>query len=158
MKKEKYVLLVIDMQLVAFDGKITPSIINGAELLDKVSELIGICRTENVPIIFLQTCAFSGQAYSKDVHGWEIHEKVFPKPNDKVVFKVNSSGFDNTILHDVLTEIGADSIITCGIWSEYCVTATSESALKLNYLVCVAADGHGTVSKDKVEANRVVSG
>ena len=157
MKKEKYALLVIDMQLVAFDGKITPPIINGPELLDAVSNLIKICRDEKVPIVFLQTCAFPGQPYAKDVHGWEIHEKVFPEPSDRIVYKVNSSGFDNTNLQEVLVEIGADSVITCGIWSEYCLTATSKSALELNYKVYVAADGHSTVSDNKDQASRVVA-
>ena len=155
--KRKYALLVIDMQLVAFDGNITPSITGGPQLVDRISNLIEICRTANVPIVFIQTCAHSGQPYAKDVHGWEIHQNLFPKPDDSIVFKVNSSGFDDTNLHEVLFDLGANSLIICGIWSEYCVTATSKSALELGYKVCVASDGHGTVSDNAEEADRIVS-
>ncbi len=157
MKKEKYSLLVIDMQLVAFDGKITPPIVKGSQLLAKVSNLIDICRAEGIPIVFLQTCALSGQPYAQNAHGWEIHATVSPKLDDRIVYKVNSSGFDDTNLRDVLVEIGANAVITCGIWSEFCITATSESALELGFKVCVAADAHGTVSDSEQEAAHVVA-
>ena len=61
MNKENYALLVIDMQLVAFDGKITPPIAHGSQLLCKVSTLIENCRSEDIPVIYLQTCALSGR-------------------------------------------------------------------------------------------------
>ena len=71
--KTSYALLVIDMQLVAFDGKITLPIVDGSRLLDRVSTLVDVCRVEEIPIIYLQTCALSGQPYARDAHGWEIH-------------------------------------------------------------------------------------
>jgi len=145
------------MQLVAFDGKITPPIDNGSQLIENVSKLIEICRTARVPIVFLQTCAHSGQPYAKNVHGWEIHDKLLPKPDESIVYKVNSSGFDGTNLNEVLNEIGANTLITCGIWSEYCVTATSKSALELGYKVTVASDGHGTVANSTEQAGQVVA-
>ena len=59
--------------------------------------------------------------------------------------------------HDVLTDIGAKTLITCGIWSEFCVTATSLAALELGYDVWVVADGHSTVADSEDEANRVIA-
>jgi len=157
MRNEKYALLVIDMQLVAFDGKITPPIIAGSQLLDKVSTLISICRVEKIPIVYIQTCAVSGQPYARDAHGWEIHPSIYPKAEDRIVYKENSSGFDGTNLPEVLLEIGVTTVITCGIWSEYCLTATSESALLLGFKVCVAANGHGTVADSEESSASVVA-
>ena len=54
-------LLVIDTQLVAFDGEITPPVQNGSQLLDKVEALIATCRAANLQIIYLQTTARLGQ-------------------------------------------------------------------------------------------------
>ncbi len=155
--KSTRALLVIDMQLVAFDGKITPPITNGSQLLENVSSLIAICRTTRIPIVFIQTCALSGQPYAKDTHGWEIHPEISPQPQDRTVYKRNSSGFDETDLHQVLTKIGVNAVVICGIWSDFCVANTSISALELGYDVYVAADAHGTVSNSEQEANNVVS-
>jgi len=152
MKKEKYALLVIDMQLVAFDGKITPPVTNGFTLLNAISELIDTCRAATIPIVFLQACGASGRPYAKDAHGWEIHPSLDPRATDKVVYKVQSSGFEDTKLQDLLLDIGATTLITCGIWSEFCVTATSKDAQAFGYDVWVVADGHSTVAASDEEA------
>ncbi len=157
MKRENGALLVIDMQLVAFDGKITPPISNGSELLKTTAGLIEACRTAGIPIVYLQTCAVSGQPYARDVHGWEIHPEIAPLADDRIVYKVQSNGFEETNLDDVLTEIGVTALIVCGIWSEYCVTATSKAALELGYPVWVAADAHGTVASNDEDALEVVA-
>lgn len=150
-------LLVIDMQLCGFDGEVTPPVQNGRQLLDKVSELIAISRLKQIPVIYVQTCALSGQPYARDVHGWEIHPLIPPEPDDLVVFKRNSSGFEGTDLQQRLIELGVEAVITCGIWSEFCVANTSLSALERGFDVYVAADAHGTVSSSEAEAARVVA-
>lgn len=155
--KSHYALLVIDMQLVAFDGKITKPIENGQQLLDKVASLIKVSRSNKIPIVFIQTCAFPGQPYAKDVHGWEIHPSFILKSEDQIVYKPNSSGFEDTDLQDVLVKLGVKGVITCGIWSEYCVTNTSIAALELGFDVCAVADAHGTVSDTEQEANSVIA-
>ncbi len=157
MDTTRHALLVIDMQLVAFDGKVTAAVANPAMLLQRVSGLIATCRAAGLPVVYLQTCALAGQPYAKDVHGWEIHPKVAPRPADKVVYKVQSNGFEETNLHQVLAKLGTKTLITCGIWSEYCVTATSQAAMQLGYQVCVAADAHSTVADSDVAAEQVVA-
>ena len=157
MQREKCALLVVDMQLVAFDGKITQPIPNGPQLLNKVSSLIEACRSTKTPVIFFQTCAISGQPYARDTHGWEIHPQVAPQPEDKVFFKVGPSCFENPKLHDFLTEIGKAEVIVCGIWSEGCVAFTCGSALELGYEVWLAADGHSTVRNSLADAAAVVT-
>ncbi len=157
MQNDRYALLVIDMQLVAFDGKITPPIVHGSQVLDSTAELIDISRANGIPVVYLQTCALSGMPYAKDVHGWEIHPRLSPAAADRVVYKVQSNGFEDTELQEVLTQIGVDALITCGIWSEYCVTATSKAALELGYRVCVATDAHGTVADSEDNAREIVT-
>jgi len=149
-------LLVIDTQLVAFDGEITPPVQNGPQLLDKVEALIATCRAANLQIIYLQTTARLGQPYAQDVHGWEIHPRLAPQPNDTIVYKVNSDGFDNTKLAHELKKLEVNKLITCGIWSEYCVTRTSLSAIERGLQVTVAADAHGTVAQTPSIAQAVV--
>jgi len=150
-------LIVIDMQLVAFDGQVTPPITNGARLLERVSRLIEMCRTNAIQLVYVQTCAVSGQPYARDVHGWKIHPQLAPLAEDRVIYKRNSSAFDNTDLQQVLDGLGVRTLMVCGIWSEFCVVNTSMDAAKLGFEVYVAADGHGTVSKSKEAANNIVA-
>ena len=145
-------LLVIDMQLVAFDGAVTPPVNDGTRVLQNVADLIKICRSKNVPVVYLQTCAISGTPYAEDVHGWEIHPLVAPEPHDTIVKKVLSSGFENTHLDEVLKSISASLLITCGIWSEFCLTATSLDGAKLGYDILIASECHGTVAENLEKA------
>lgn len=78
-------------------------------------------------------------------------------PEDRVVFKLGCSGFDNTDLEQVLRELEIEGVITCGIWSEYCVTETSLSALKLGFDVCLVEDAHGTVASTESEATETTA-
>ena len=149
-------LLIIDMQLVAFDGEITPPIQGGDQVLARCAELIDGCRDAGLSIIYIQTRAVSGQPYAEDTHGWEIHPQVVPRPNDTVVYKVMSDGFEDTQLADVLQEIGAKGLVTCGIWSEYCLIRTSTTAIQEGYKVIVASDAHGTVADSLERASETV--
>ena len=54
METRKHALLVIDMQLVAFDGEVTAPVAGGSDLLDRVAKLIAVCRTHEVPVVFLE--------------------------------------------------------------------------------------------------------
>lgn len=150
-------LLVIDMQLVAFDGQVTPPITNGARLLDNISKLIDMCRISTIQPVFIQTCAISGQPYANDVHGWEIHPQLARQAEDRTVYKRKSSGFDNTNLKEVLDGLGVNTLIICGIWSEFCVANTSMDAAELGFEVYVASDGHGTVSNDEDAVNDIIA-
>ena len=157
MNNKIYALLVIDMQLVAFDGKITPPVINSSPLISKVADLIEIFRSTNTAVIFLQTCAAAGQPYAEDVHGWEIHPQVAPQKTEQVLFKVGASGFENPRLKEVLDDMVVNSVIVCGIWSEGCVALTCESALELDYKVYLASDGHSTVRETESDTAGVIA-
>lgn len=141
-------LLVIDMQVCGFDGKIRPPIEKGAILLQDVAALIGAARHAGMPVIHIQHCGQQGKPFSRGMHGWDIHAQVSPQSGEVVVQKPQSSAFIGTILEKILTEKGISTLITCGIQSEYCVSNTSISALELGFRVCVAGDAHGTVSTD----------
>lgn len=155
--KSTHALLVIDMQLVAFDGKVIPSVTSGAQLLKSVSKLVRVCRNNKIHIVYVQTCAVAGQPYSKDFHGWGIHPQVAPHEGDHVVIKRNSSGFDGTDLRDVLNDLGVRTLLVCGIWSEFCVRNTSTDAAKFGFEVLLAGDAHGTVANSVEAANETVA-
>lgn len=150
-------LLVIDMQLCAFDGVLIAPVDDGSNLLNRVKQLISAARQAKMHVIYIQHCApFDGQPYAKDTHGWEIHPSLTPTPDETVVFKSQSSGFADTNLQSVLLELGIEAIITCGIQSEFCLTNTSLAAHELGFKVLVAQDAHGTVSNEQGTAAEIV--
>lgn len=140
-------LLVIDMQLCAFDGQLIPAIHEGRDLLEKVAGLIGAARQSEIPVIFVQHCAaLDGPPYARGTPGWKIHPLIAPLSGEAIVYKSQSSGFEGTNLQRVLEDKGTCTVIACGIQSEHCVTNTSFSALELGFEVLVVEDAHGTVS------------
>ena len=149
-------LLVIDMQLVAFDGQVTPPIAGGGALLDRVEALVADCRARAIPVIYLQTKALSGMPYAEDVQGWEIHPQVAPQPKERTLFKVGPSAFENADLNRHLAELGVSRVLVCGIWSEGCIAFTCEDVLKHGYQLTLVADAHGTCREDLADAVTVV--
>ncbi len=144
------------MQLCAFDGKLIPPIHRGAELLEQIVKLTTTARKAGIPVIFVQHCALEGQPYARGTHGWEIHPTISPQLSEVVVYKRQSSGFDGTDLQSVLAQRGIDTVIVCGIQSEFCVTNTSIAALERGLNVYVAQDAHGTLSTEEDEASVIV--
>lgn len=154
---DRLALLIIDMQLCAFDGKLTPPIHEGADLLSRVGKLIVSARQSNVPVIFIQHCAtVEGVPYARGTHGWDLHPLVTSDPDEPVIYKSQSSGFVGTDLQSVLAERGVNTVITCGIQSEHCVTNTSISALETGLNVLVVKDAHGTVSTMDDDASVII--
>lgn len=153
----KHALLVIDMQLCGFDGKITPPIEGGDSLVTEVSKLMVAARAAGLPVIYSQQCSYEGFPYSKSMHGWEIHPKLAPQANDLVVYKQQRSAFDETQLDEMLRQGGIKSLVICGIQSESCVAYTSWEATELGFSVVVAGEAHGTVSTEEESAEVITA-
>ena len=74
-----------------------------------------------------------------------------------MVFKENSSSIDGTDLHQVLSDLEIDRLIICGGFSEFCVASSVKDALALGFHVCLAADGHSTVSDDEANGRAITT-
>ncbi|MBL4580461.1 MAG: isochorismatase family protein [Gammaproteobacteria bacterium] len=61
--------------------------------------------TTGLLVIDMQVCAFDGQTYAKDTHGWEIHPRMKIGDEDKIVYKAQSNAFENTKLQQVLSSL-----------------------------------------------------
>lgn len=149
-------LLVIDVQTGAFDGKSTPAIDHGDDLLIRISSLIDAARVAHVPVVFVQHCAHEGQLLIEGSDAWELHSLVKPELNELIVHKRSSSAFDGTDLHKILQQCNVDTIITCGIQSEHCVSNTGIAALDLGMKVFLPQDGHSTWSTDDENAAAII--
>jgi nicotinamidase-related amidase len=149
-------LLVIDVQQAAFDGERLPPIFRADDLLTRTARLIAAAHAKDTPVIFLKHCGPKDQAFAEGTTRGEIHPSVAPEPVDAVVHKRQSSGFDGTELQRVLAEQGIDTVIACGLQSEFCVSNTAVAALELGLKVYVAQDAHSTWSTDDDEASVII--
>ena len=149
-------LLVIDVQVAAFDGKVIPGLHKADDLLERTSRLIRAARSAGTPVVFVQHCEPEGRPLAQGTIGWAIHPSVSPEPSDSVVLKRESSAFEGTNLQELLGQLGVDTLIACGIQSEYCVANTCTSALELWLSVYVARDAHSTRSTDDDEASLLI--
>lgn len=74
-----------------------------------------------------------------------------------VVLKRASSGFENTELLELLNSRAVDTIITCGLQSEHCVSNTSMAALELGFSVIVARDCHSSFASKELSVAAIVN-
>jgi nicotinamidase-related amidase len=141
---DRTALLVVDVQLGAFDGELCPVISASDQLLANVAHLIDAARTSNIDVVFIQHCAPAGEVFEEGTVHWQIHPDIGPIKGEPIVGKHESSAFDGTNLHDILQSLEIDTLVVCGLQSEHCVSNTVLSALGLGYVVTIAQDAHST--------------
>jgi nicotinamidase-related amidase len=136
-------LLVIDVQLGAFDGVRCPPIARGAELVARVQAAIAAARAAKLPVVFVQHSQ-PGPVFIEGTPQFALHEALVPEPHDVRIVKRQSSSFDDTPLADALARLGAGEVLVCGLQSEYCVYNTAVGALARGLRTAVITDAHGT--------------
>lgn len=149
-------LLVVDVQLGAFNGELCPVISGSDQLLANVAHLIDAARTSNIDVIFIQHCAPASEVFEEGTPRWQIHPDIGPVQREPIVAKHKSSAFDGTNLHEILQSLDIASLVVCGLQSEHCVSNTAFSALGLGYAVTIAQDAHSTWPDAGLTAEQLV--
>ncbi len=157
-------LLIIDVQRGAFDGVLHTPINQPDALIDSSQRLLHAARSGGVPVVFIQHCEGPGELFTVDTPQWALHEALVPQAGEAVVYKRASSAFEDTDLARVLADVKADSLVLCGLQSEFCVSNTAKSALAHGFKVTIAQDGHSTwpsgeqsAAAIKAQANAVLA-
>ena len=137
-------LLIIDVQRGAFDGVLHSPINQPDTLIESATRLLNAARSGGAPVVFIQHCDGPGELFAVDTPQWALHEALVLQPGEAVVQKRASSAFEDTDLAQVLADMNADSLVLCGLQSEFCVSNTAKSALTNGFKVTIAQDGHST--------------
>ena len=140
----KTALLIIDVQRGAFDGILHPPINQPDTLIDSAARLLNAARSGGAPVVFIQHCEGPGELFTEGTPQWALHEALVPQAGEANVHKRASSAFEDTNLARVLADLEADSLVLCGLQSEFCVSNTAKSALTNGFKVTIAQDGHST--------------
>jgi len=150
-------VLIVDAQLCAFDGVRSAPCHEASVLLDNLVLLTKTAGENSVPVIFIQHCGLPGQLYAEGTGQWKIHPAISPTPNKMVVQKTQSNSFDGTELEQVLQKLGVETVIVCGLQSEFCVSNTCMGALELGFNVEVIVDAHSTWSNNDLQAEEIIA-
>ncbi len=141
-------LIVIDPQNDYFPGGLFP-LWNMEVVLKNIEGAIALARSRKIPVILVQHVA-SPQApfFKRGSKGVEIHPRIQAiAANDPVVVKEHADGFYKTNLDEVLTGLGVNELVLCGMMTQNCVTHTAISKSAEKYSVAVLADCTSTVSE-----------
>jgi nicotinamidase-related amidase len=147
----KKALLVIDLQNDYFPGGKFP-LWNTDAVLNKIEHAITTARTKGIPVIHVQHLAnpAAGIApfFNQGTDGARIHPRVLAAaPDAPVVVKEYADGFFGTNLHDVLSALGVDELLVCGMMTQNCVTHTAISKSAEKYKVSILPDCCTTVNE-----------
>jgi len=133
-------LLVIDVQQQLIE-ELAPQ--RGAEYLATLAALLADARKSGTPLVYVRHDG-SPEELVPGTPGWEIAAAIAPRPGEPIVDKRYRDAFRETNLDQVLSGLGVDQVIVCGMQSEFCVDATLREAERRGYRVTLVADGHAT--------------
>jgi len=86
--------------------------------------------------------------FNKDTEGVKLHPKLVEvAPDAPVVVKAFADAFVNTKLQEVLSGMGAEELLVCGMMTQNCVTHTAISKSAEPYKVTILVDCCTTVSE-----------
>jgi|SRR5579875_787087 len=125
------------------------------EAVGAIRRLLAAARAKRLPIFYTTGIDFRSDGFdrgrwldknsraSEDIdssQGNKIVAEIAPQPTDIVIAKGKPSAFFGTLLPAYLTDLGADSVITCGTTTSGCVRATVVDGFSYNYRMSVVEE------------------
>ncbi|HDR4909983.1 cysteine hydrolase family protein [Bacillus cereus] len=150
----KKALIVIDVQAGMYTAGMP--VHNGGKFLQTLQELIMECRSNDIPVIYIQHNGPKDHPLEKGTDGWRIHAAIDPQEGDNIVEKTTPDSFHNTNLSEVLQEKGIEHVILSGMQTEYCVDTTTRRACSEGYKVTLVSDAHSTFNTEVLRAEDIV--
>jgi len=174
LSSDRTALLVIDMQNgfchpegsfagLGLDVSMTNDAIGG------VRKLVDAARAAAVPIIYtryvyradyrdggvLVQDLLPALADTKSLAAgsWDadIVDELTPEDDDFIIDKNRYSAFYGTRIEPILTSLGIDSLVMCGVTTNMCVETSARDASQRDYRVFVVSDATGELDKERHE-------
>ena len=125
------------------------------KVLQTLQELIRECRSNDIPVIYIQHNGPKDHPLEKGTDGWRIHAAIAPQEGDNIVEKTTPDSFHNTNLSEVLQEKEIEHVILSGMQTEYCVDTTTRACSE-GYKVTLVSDAHSTFNTEVLRAEDIV--
>lgn len=147
-------LIVIDVQKAMWECG-TPY--DGEDTVERIAALIARARASGAPVFFVQHDGGPDDPFHEGKPGFPFHDRIAPRAGDDVTVKTHGSAFNRTDLDAKLKRAGADTLVICGMQSEYCVDSAVRGAVERGYRVVLPADGHSTFDTGVLEAPVIIA-
>jgi nicotinamidase-related amidase len=147
------VLIVIDVQEAIDDPRWGPR--NNLEAEANIAALIAAWRTEGLPIVHVRHDSVEpASPYAPHGRGHRFKPCASPLHGETVIGKNANSAFVGTTLEGMLDELGATTLVICGVLTPNSVEATARHAGNLGYQAYVVEDACWAVDKVDLRGKR----
>ena len=149
-------LVVIDVQKAMFQiPEFVP--LDGEAVVDRIAALIATARKAGTPVFFVQHDGGPNDPFHPGKPGFPFHDKLTPRAADDVTVKYRGSAFNGTGFDAKLKKAGINTLVICGMQSEYCVDSAVRGAVERGYKVILVADGHSTFDTNVLTAADIIA-
>ena len=146
-------LIVIDVQEAIDDPRWGPR--NNLEAEANIAALIAAWRAEALPLVHIRHDSVDpASPYAPHAPGHGFKPCAVPLAGETVVGKTANSAFIGTALESMLDDLGATTLVLCGVLTPNSVEATARHAGNLGYQVFVVADACWAVDKVDLRGKR----
>jgi nicotinamidase-related amidase len=135
-------LLLIDVQQNMLTG--TEPVPDAAAVSATIAETLAKARSAGATIVHVRNNGGADDPDAPHTPGWELVHEV--EPDEHVIDKFETDAFAATALSDLLP--ARSDLVVVGMQSEFCVRATSLSALRRGHRVSLVRGGHATYDGD----------
>ena len=141
-------LLVIDMQRM-----MRPVLWRGAELVERIVQLVAAAHRARVPAIAIQQTGPPGSPFDPADPGWQPDARLRLADTDLRISKSATDSFFGTELGDLLSERDITTVVVVGAATDFCVDATVRAAVSRGFNVDLVSDGHAPAAQGDPDAN-----
>jgi nicotinamidase-related amidase len=145
-------LLIIDVQQSLCTGD--HAAFESARVIDRINLVSHKARAVGALVIVIQHES-PNDPLVFGTEGWQVADGLRTHTTDTYIRKKATDSFHQTNLNAVLQANGVQSLIICGLQSEFCVDTTTRRALALGYPVVLVSDGHSTVGNGTLSAAQI---
>ena len=140
----KYAVIVVDMLNDFVTGALGCE--RGRAIVPALVELTKAARAHNIPVIYSNDSHLKGVDMELELwgdhairgtEGAEVIPELMPEDCDFVVPKRRYSGFYQTDMQILLSELGVDTVVITGLHAHMCCRHTSADAYYLGYKIVV---------------------
>ncbi|AGY74924.1 cysteine hydrolase family protein [Clostridium autoethanogenum] len=151
---KKTALLIIDVQVAMFAGE-EGDLYNADRVLDNICTLLKRARSSKTSVIFIQHTDKDGE-FQKGKDTWQLHPRLHPQENEKVIEKTTWESFYNTGLEEELKRQGIEKLIIAGMQTEFCLDTTCRRAFSMGYDNILVRDAHSTFDGEILSADQII--
>ncbi|HWA92421.1 MAG TPA: cysteine hydrolase family protein [Rhizomicrobium sp.] len=130
---------------------------DGEGTVARIAGLLERAREAQAPVFFVQHDGGPEDPFHPGKPGFPFHDALAPRAGEDVTVKHRGSAFHGTDFDAKLKAAGIDTLVVCGMQSEYCVDSAVRGAVERGYKVVLVGDGHTTGDSPVLTGAQIVA-